>query len=272
MSAPDGKLQQLFHFDINGTITSLDTTETSKGDDYINLLMTKNMYGRVENDQWIINDDPYDINSTDKSSIKYRDYLQDFKLPIEMAYTFTKDFNLQEVFEKVKEASNKLIFESFLNVLTTYPHAKIIFRTFGLDSAMIIDHLQNIHNVKRKWINFKITPDSSNEKNQHVLVSEKIEIKGWNLINQFISENTNDVCIIDDYRLWKSNKKDSSYGKPFSHSDKLHQIFFDDNNCVNLMGANKNNNHIIKVNTIQAMIDKSYYTGIIKEILEKNTN
>jgi hypothetical protein len=262
------ELQKVFHFDINGTVTHVDSTEEAEGDDYINLTMAKSIYGKVIDNQWKINDDPYDMID----SMKYRDYLLLTKLPEKIAFTFAQDFKLEHIFDKINSLLDKPIFDSFLTILKKYPDAKLVFRTFGNDGPLIINTLKQEHSLDnlnlKEWKFFKmIYPDEHCD--DYKLKNDDCEIIGHRNINQYILETSFNICITDNYHNWNSHQKKITHGKAFFNDEKMLQIFFDDNLCVNLidkLNNEHNNAHICKVNTIRALTEPDYYVKMVDNI------
>jgi len=62
----------VLHFDINGTITSVDSTELGSDYENANMTLAKSVYGTVTNNSWSLNSDYRDPTN----SISYYDYLK----------------------------------------------------------------------------------------------------------------------------------------------------------------------------------------------------
>ena len=71
-------LPLVLHFDINGTITPVDTTEPGTKEQNANMVIAKSVYGKVNNEVWTLNDDPYE----ETDSITYYDYLKSINFTI----------------------------------------------------------------------------------------------------------------------------------------------------------------------------------------------
>ena len=140
-------LRLVLHFDINGTITPVDTTEPGSKEQNANMVIAKSVYGKVLNNNihnWVLNDDPYD----ETGSLTYYDYLKsidmsNYKL---RSFTFTEPLEpgnkLAHMIPVLVDSMNTFLFQSFLNVLHKYNDALIVFRTFGLDADEVIDYLR----------------------------------------------------------------------------------------------------------------------------------
>ena len=262
----------ILNFDINGTITAMDSTDNDINHDCIaNMVISKSIYGELDKfGKWVIGDDPYKIHN---KSISYYNYCKKYfnSKYKSMVYTFTDNNKIGHKFRKHYDkivddiANDNIIFESFLKVLNKYNNAKLIFRTFGIDGPIIIDTLREKYKYNKPFT----FAEYIRTKDEDILVlSNDIVIKGIIEIGKFITNHKRHLCIKDDYNFWSiQNNKNKECGKPMILNKDHIQIFFDDNNCVTthhqygLIVDDKYFNHI---NTIQAMTDDDYFLNIIK--------
>ena len=63
----------ILHFDINGTITNYDSTEIGTDIEMSNLILAKNTFGTIVDDQWVMNEHPFNYQ---QGSISYCQYLR----------------------------------------------------------------------------------------------------------------------------------------------------------------------------------------------------
>src|SRR5580704_11421813 len=64
--------QVVLHFDINGTITAVDSTEVGTDAENTNMTLARSAYGKVVDGKWTINTDYNEVTD----SISYYDYLK----------------------------------------------------------------------------------------------------------------------------------------------------------------------------------------------------
>lgn len=250
-------MKLVLHFDINGTIIGFDSTETGTPNQNANLILAKNIYGQVVENKWILNQDIY--NEID--SITYYNYLKTLKIPNakQKAYEFTNDNepgvllrNLLEIIETKEEN----IFDSFNKVLELYPEAIIVLRSFGRDIESTVNKIKKTNPIYGKIIH---------EEETKVILDKNIPYT-FNEFNDLLKVTSNQIFAIqEDYNHWNNNNRDKKHGKlMMAHEDML-QIFFDDNEWVNIIN-NKiiNKSHYIKVNTIRALIEPNYFADLIQ--------
>lgn len=251
----------ILHFDINGTITAIDSTETGSDHENANMTLSRSVYGKIINNSWVLNDNYAD----DMNSISYYDYLKsitkDYK---KISFLFTNDdqpgAKLKYLLNDVVKYMSVLLFESFFKVLTTYPDACIVFRSFGKDIQIVLDELKSSLGFRDAPI---IKIEHSNDDIVFVLSGEKFN--GINEINQLYLNSSTHLAIQEDYHYWNNNKRIVSCGKTIGFDKDLVQIFFDDNECVHIM--NNDQCHYIKVNTLDALVNKNYFIDHIKKKL-----
>ena len=239
----------VLHFDVNGTITAVDTTDThTTHNENANVIISKNVYGKLL-------DDGHWKCLGDKGTLSYYDYVKQYHCKT-LAYQFTNDSSPGHPFKHfLKPITDSLqgkpfFFQSFQAVIQKYPDAVYIFRTFGLDSNTVVNELKNLHpNVNAQFLTTKDLVFQ--DLNKAIIVSKETT-----------SDNTLTAIVIqEDYTHWNNNGRSPMFGKQFVGHPQLDQIFFDDNDCVNVVD---NAGPVIKVNTISAAIDENYFNSHIK--------
>lgn len=265
----------ILHFDINGTVTTVDSTDDHLDiSSRVNVIVSKSVFGRLNDvGEWVMNGDPFMIEDGDLS---YYNHLRKIGSK-HLAYVFTNDGQLGEPFRRyyddiVRQETDDIIFKSFLRVLDRYNNAKLVLRTFGDDGSMIVDHMSMVHGYKRPFTfaTYVRTDD------QHALKLSDDEVIGLKNISEFISQHPNNLCIKDDYKYWHSNGDYvKNKGKPLIVNDADIQLFFDDNDCVvtyGLAGDIREDTHFNRINCIQAMLDHDYYVRLIDKFYYNGTN
>ncbi|CAH6421051.1 Hypothetical protein KVN_LOCUS114 [uncultured virus] len=256
----------ILHFDINGTITAIDSTESGTDRENANMTIARSAFGKIIEDKWIINKDY--TNNID--SISYYDYLKkvdktNYKI---RSFLFTNDnepgSSLKNLLEKVEPFMKKLLFESFYQVLKEFPNALIIFRSFGKDIPDVLKELNlNDGFEQTAIITIKYKDDSV-----ILISSEGLIYKSFIEINKLFLSSKRHLAIQEDYSHWSNNKRSSKFGKTILSDENLFQVFFDDNECVNIIG--ENNCHFIKVNTLDALKNKNYFVekiGLLNKLI-----
>lgn len=266
----------ILHFDINGTITAVDSTKEGIALDQVyNRIFSKSVYGEIDKDtdEWIINNENEDKDPFTEypNSISYYDYLRyhkkmDYKKPTN---SFTQKGNKGEKYEilcKKLIESHSDLFKSFTNVLEMYPKAKYVFRTFGIDREFIIDIVKEygLNNFETGYIE-RLDGDI-------ILHLKDGAVFGHYAIQQYIKRSKNNFAIREDFNYWNNYNRDQCCGKSII-DDGSQQLFFDDNYCVDVRDIDENplpkNDIFIKVNAVKAMLDENYYLDKIKEKFEK---
>lgn len=245
-------MTQVIHFDINGTITCHDSTELGTATENANLLIAKNVHGTFS-DHWVLKKDYF--NRTD--AVSYYDYLKlihkDYK---SYAYKITLEYPaLAYLVPKIM--ATPFLFPSFIKTIEKYPEAKIVFRTFGNDADELIIHLKR-HFPER----FDIVNKGTMSYNLGI---PNLKVNGCVLTSMDDINNTLEYClpiiIKEDYNYWNQNGRDATHGKCIKGCDFLQQIFFDDNNCVNVIDSQ--NAKFIRVNPLEALLDEDYFNKYI---------
>jgi len=83
----------ILHFDINGTITAFDSTEPGTDLQNSNMVLAKSVYGTINDDEWIMNDNYKNLTA---GSVSYYDYLKMVKKNPKyksMSFIFTDENN-----------------------------------------------------------------------------------------------------------------------------------------------------------------------------------
>ena len=249
----------ILHFDINGTITPVDTTESGTELEIANMIISKNVYGNVIDNKWILNENVYDQTH----SITYYDHLKknDKDNCKKISFRFTNEGepgeNLNYLVDKVIDSMNKLLFNSFLNVIDEFPDALIVLRTFGPDTDKVIEKMKIVgkSNTFVKGL-FSYEGDCC-----RLSLENGNIFTGMTNINDLFKTSNDYLALKENYHYWNDNKRNKVYGKQLVGDDDVLQIFFDDNDCVNVI--NDTNVHNITINTLCAMLDDNYYINKI---------
>lgn len=256
----------ILHFDINGTITPVDTTELGNNLENANMVISKSVYGKIINNKWIINKNHYNEND----SISYYNYLRlndgNYK---QKSYAITNKGepgeHLNYLIPLLLNSMETFLFPSFLNVLDAFPNARIIFRTFGLDADEVIEYLKQKHPNNFKTI---IKGDYSYEGDKVLLTLDNgVCLRDMENINEYFHE-TYDCCHLalkESYDYWNKNNRNKLNGKQLMGNSEMVQIFFDDNDCVNIIDPI--NSHFVKINTLCALLDDQYYVNLVNNVL-----
>lgn len=256
-------MKLVLHFDINGTITPVDTTEPGNKEENANMVIAKSVFGKVINGIWTLNENMYD----ETDSLTYYDYLKSIDQHYKKrSFTFTKDVcpNLAYMVPILVESMDTFLFESFMNVLKEYPDAHIVFRTFGLDADEVIQYLRD-NKVFTNIIKGDIL--WQHEERPLVILENGQQIAGMYKFGQYILNTDTPLAIKESYDYWHLNKRSKKCGKQLLGHDDMLQIFFDDNDCVNIV--NPLNTHFVKVNTLHALQQPNYYTDHIRNCIKK---
>lgn len=288
-------MKLVLHFDINGTITAVDTTEPGTKEENANMVLSKSYFGKVDKTDWVINDPDHYFDSS-PGNISYYDFLKSrTKQYKKFSFTFTKSGNpgesLQEFVPIIIRSTESFLFDSFKNALKKYPNALIVLRTFGLDTDDVIKCIHESENKDRSFINGKFRYPLADQalpmsldiclESNHSSVMEFRTFDGLCDINNlylkcFDEDNTKatttSLALIEDYVHWNSAKRSVEFGKKIQDHPDMIQIFFDDNDCVSIHPDPKTkriqNSYFVKVNTLFAMNDPLYITKTIDEILQ----
>jgi len=250
----------VLHFDINGTITAVDSTEI--GNDYENANMTiaRSVLGKVMSGRW--------VHTGVADTISYYDYLKEigennYK---KISFTFTEKGQPGEQFaglmpQVLKSVSKDFVFRSFERVLESYPDAVVVLRSFGKDIRMTLETLDKNPKFSGSYTGFMCHNDDELE----ITFPDK-KCTGISELNQYFHSSSKHLAIQEDYKYWNDHKRDAKHGKTILGDERLVQIFFDDNECVHIVGDK--GCHFVKVNTLDALLDENYFTDHISKVLE----
>lgn len=255
----------VLHFDINGTITAIDSTELGSDYQNTNMIISRSVYGKIKDDQWISNDhyrDPID-------SITYYDFLKKsgIKNYKKISYTFTEEgqpgYRFQWMVAIIIESIQKFIFNSFIKVAEKYPDAIIVLRTFGGDIQDVLNSVVLVENDKFK----KALTGEIIRNNDNIILKcdHETTYHGLGEINQLYFDTDVHLAIQEDYHFWNGHQRDKNYGKIIKSDEKLIQIFFDDNDCVSIIGDE--NCHFFKINTLDALMNEDYFINLIMTVI-----
>lgn len=249
----------IYYFDINGTVTLIDSTENKTRNDLYNMIVSKNIYGTIKNGKWIMNENCFDGNEEFISYYKYHRKKKDH------IYKFTEPGYDGEQFRYLYDAvkneleSDNIFFESFINFIKQTPDIKLVFRTFGRDREIIVDNVIK-YLEKKNFIFAKIVYDT--DCNEYKLVMDNnIIITGVDNIHLYIENTDSHFYIVDCYEVWAKNGRNKLGGKPVWSNSTIPIHFFDDNNCVDIKAGD--NIKIHKVNSLMALINKNYFIDLI---------
>lgn len=255
----------IIHWDINGTITAVDTTERGSPIENANMVISKSVFGKVVDSEWQLNDP--DIHDATESQTYY-DYLKSID-PVhykKRSFVFTEPdspgHRLAHMVDSVVKSSETFLFDSFLKAVERYPEALHLIRTFGQDTKDVLDTLRK-NAVLGKFF--------ENVSTGQPLSIENIEVDGkiltFDEFNSYLTTTDRHIMIQENYDYWNTNGRKKEYGKQLLGHPDLFQIFFDDNDCVNL--SEEPHTKFVLVNTLAALLDTEYYVRLIDVNLKK---
>ena len=259
----------VLHFDINGTITPIDTTEPGSKVDNANMVIAKSVYGHVIDGLiWCPNSDPYDATE----AISYYDHLKNIKENYKRrSFSFTEPGQPGQIFREIVPPlvqamdDDQLLFGSFLQVLEQFPAALIVLRTFGFDSDEMIKSIRHHHPKIGTMVKGEFVP--TDEACVLKMDDTDEEYNGLLSINELLWQSPNHLVLRENYQYWNGHQRDRVHGKQLLGSPHMTQIFFDDNDCVNVVDPT--NAHFMRINTLAAMLDTTYYVSKIHAILSQ---
>ena len=206
--------------------------------------------------------------------------------------TFGKDFSdLSFEFNSFCEGKHPLYKDIYFDGSNNSFDHRIINETTGSFHRLLDDNINNIFLVLGEDEHPEL--NSPNELLDHYNKNKIIKggKKIFNYINDFSSkEKNNSFFISDDFLAWFKHDRKKEYGKPIffdPNNKKYHFIFFDDNigykptsivDCKNIINGKTLKNeeiigkYLIKVDTVEAAINKYYFINKIKEAEEKINN
>lgn len=250
-----GSCKLVAHFDINGTITAVDSTEPGNDEQNANMMLSKCYKGVERDGLWYLDENLGTITYYDWLRLKYTDYKK-------RSFVFTHKgqpghscaHKVPIVVEQCgyNSNSNLILFNSFYRFLDAYPNAIITLRTFGHDTDDVLatlrdhPHFNQVIKVQGKELDIGLIEDL-------LLISKS------NIL----------LCFQENFDTWNNNERDKKFGKIMKGHQDLKQIFFDDNDCVHADAHP--NNMVIKVDSLQAMTNPDYFIKITKDfIINKN--
>jgi hypothetical protein len=250
-------LKRILYFDINGTITHIDSTS---GDldprSELNELVAKNFTPTLDLVNHPSDERYYDLYKNKPEKI----YQCCFKDGGDLHQGIEPYYNaLESLFN-----SDTKIFPSFENILKKYSdpfETKIVFRTFGHDGPFILHHL--INKTTRNFLSCTYHPSAQILKIYDPLKKNKYPdkiIKGYQEItNMIYVNNGQDYLIKDDYKWWVLWNKDPHKGKTiFSDPTKPDVKIYSFDDLPNAMSQLTH-----RVNTILAATQNDYFTSFI---------
>lgn len=223
---------KVYHFDINGTIIEVNSTDSASVED-----MASEAFSRSINPEGEIHK---------KGEITYYTFIK----AIHPNYK-TKIYKFLDVFPQHREKYNKLVvalkaglFESFLKFVDKEfkdNKSLLMLRTFGKDREFVTSMLESYGmkflSCKSEELNDKLYKDC-HEKGVHIMVQ-------------------------DDYHRWNNNERKVESGKEVKYFEGIVQYAFDDNLCMNCEHGVK----FYQVNTLRAALEEDYYTSMISDEL-----
>jgi hypothetical protein len=248
----------VFHFDINGTITAVDTTEPGSIIENANMVISKSVYGKPDGaGVWHLNQDIHD----EKDSISYYDYLKsqgvvDYK---RQSFLFTLSGQpgerLAHLVDHIAASTKSFLFPSFIRAITAFPDALIVVRTFGQDVDDVLKNLLETPSVAHQFSRVVCATPVSNDT---ITVGGKLCT--YHDFNKLLQTIDSHILIQENYDYWNSNGRKKEFGKQLLGSQNLFQIFFDDNDCVHVRsGDTINQTHFVRVNTMEALQNPNYF-------------
>lgn len=252
-----GKL--VIHWDINGTITAVDSTEHGSEIDNANMVVSKSVFGKVVNGVWVLNDDVCE----NYESQTYYDYLKsvDKENYKKRSFDFTKPNNpgasLVGLIDKVVATNKNFLFGSFLKAVEEFPDALHVFRTFGQDTNDVLATLRRHHSLKDR---FELV--SHGKPISVDLIEVDGHVMSFHEFNTLLAQTDRHIFIQENYEYWNTCGRKKEFGKQLVSHEGLTQVFFDDNDCVFVNGQTSNTKFIL-VNTLSALMDDDYYVGLL---------
>jgi len=267
-AARGSKMKRLvLHFDINGTITAVDTTEPGSAIENANMVISKSVFGKAPAGMWQLNQDMHD----EQDSVSYYDYLKsqgvaDYK---RRSFLFTHcghpGEGLAPLVAEVATSTKSFLFPSFVRTISAFPEALIVIRTFGQDVDDVLKTLLEIPSVAPRFRSVvRATPVDT----EGIMVGETLHT--YDEFNQVLETIESHILIQENYHYWNSNQRKKEHGKQLLGSSNLFQVFFDDNDCVHVRGQAATQTHFIRVNTMQALFDDDYFVKIVHKLLGNN--
>ena len=238
-----GNIKIILDCDINGSIVCFDTVDSYTPQQAVIEIMTKHLYGTVQNCEWIPNPNPFE-----ESGMSYYKFItsqhKDYK-PLLQKFSENKYFVVfNELFTSMCSAYNETFFESFNMILKLCPNIKIVFRTFGNDGNKV----ETLLGKELVWFSH----DSVNK----VMVKEDGKVCTLEQFGEFLYSTDEYVIVQEDYPEWVKHNKSIDHAKQVTEIKGAIRIAVDDNPCMNLVGENV---YFHKINTCEVMFDPYYF-------------
>ncbi len=265
-----------YHFDINLTITFLDSTGSASLEEEHNKTLSKHVHGHVVPDEhfqpkWLLQRDYPFVADPDFKSQSYHSYLTDEKMPKEMinqkCFRFTMEGHpgapLHHFIPRL--LAIRKLFPSFVHFLRKNPQAQLVLRTFGPDGPLVTEWIRE-ESPSRRFKFVSIQDENIYEccyADNGSLVLGPVQCSIQNMALWIYSNRPNDICIRDNYKAWRQT---SETGKPFCdplfvNGKRIQRAIFDDNalTCVRVMEGSQPNPRVIPVNPVVASISDDYF-------------
>ena len=203
--------------------------------------------------------------------------------------TFGKDFNdLSLEFNSFCEGKHPLYENIYFDGSHNSFDHRIIKETTGSFHRILNDDVNNIYLVIGEYDH----PELNTPEELYKYYNKNKIIKGGKNIFEYINnfsdnKKNNSFFISDDFLAWFKHDRKKEYGKPIffdPNNKKYHIIFFDDNvankptsivDCKNIIDGKTLDNkdiigkYLIKVDPVEAAINKNYFINKINEAEEK---
>jgi hypothetical protein len=265
----------VFHFDINGTITAYDATEPGTPIENANMVISKSVYGQIDQDgSWRMNSVP---DEEVAGSMSFYDYLKsrgvkDYK---KQSFRFTAPEqpgeSLAVLVDDIAASMKTFLFPSFIHFICIFAkteNAVFLIRTFGQDTEETLKFLLSNPSIKGLFKNISRATSVSKDS---IYVGQK-GILTYDEFNRFIEtiEDRSLILIQENFEYWNNNGRNRDFGKQLLGSPRLCQIFFDDNDCVNIKGEFADHTHFVRVNTMRALFNNDYFIFLTHDRLHNN--
>jgi hypothetical protein len=285
----------ILHFDVNKTLIASDKAGTKTIDNVINELLAEKYQNFWEKDQkkpLTYYDYVYTIvvpgDPKDPELKKIRNgYLHNFVHFLEKSNHPLKN-TVQQKYQELSltlEKKSNPIFSSFFSLIKYLDEQKIpysiILRSFGKEIKVVAKEIEK--ELKRPLFDSVLTFQK-----RKLQWGDKVLSNGREIAQLFTSGKN--FIVQDDYVFWHAHKELQSFGKPFYlnlKNPKVIQIFFDDNiedfsSPTNVIAPFDSDSEkplpfkdlidkglVVKVDTIDAILDENYFIHKVQTALEK---
>ncbi len=289
---PRPQKRLVLHFDVNSTITAVDSTEEGTDEQNANMLLAKSCFGKVSlyDHNWTLNPCKEQwFKSSSYVDITYYDYLKlrtpDYK---KQSFVFTQHgmpgHLLADLVTPIALSFKSLVFQSFTRVVSEYlgdENTTFVFRTFGHDGEAVLmclvdqgyDDFGDHNMVKCEFIH----EGNSSSLIVHHPLRTVLPNDSIRHLNALVQKNKNKHFLVkEDYNYWNNNKRGNQrvaeFGKQLlGEPDAIH-IFFDDNECVNIVSGNEDDKteaYFVKVNPIEALQNINFFSEWIDKLVSQ---